>query len=521
MLVFGIDIPVWLTLVFIACGLLYWYGTSTFDTFDKMGLPYPKPLPFIGNTAQMMSMPIHDYEVCVLKKLSSKVHGSFQGRLPVIDVADAEFAKQVCIKEFSSFTNRRDPLQRDDDMGASLLLIKDDHWKHVRSTLTPTFTSGKLKQMHGVITDCADRFMEYIHKTSSAPFGIKAYCEAYTMDVIARTAFGMEIDVQGSTNHPFVQHARTFFGIPNTRSKFMQQLIVLSVVFLPKRIKLFLGLFVDMSFVERESSEYFKDVIDKILLETQSKASERKDFISTCAEKIVDTGKAEKETLRQTDGRTWSTQGLTRSDVIANSFTFFSAGYETTASTMQFFFYSMATHPSVQQRLYEEISEVVTESGEASYEQLKGLEYLDWCINETLRVFPAIVRVDRVASRDVTINGLDIPKGMIVNILIHAIHHDPEYWPEPDKYDPERFSPHNLTETQKYAFLGFGSGNRSCIASRLALLELRIAIVKLLTAFRFEVAPDTPKQDNLQYENALGIMQPKVPIQLRAIPRAI
>ena len=78
-------------------------------------------------------------------------HRVFQGRIPVIDVADAEFIKQVNIKEFSKFVNRRDGLQEGHYLTDNLLIIKDGHWKHVRSSLTPTFTSGKLKQVTSTI----------------------------------------------------------------------------------------------------------------------------------------------------------------------------------------------------------------------------------------------------------------------------------------------------------------------------------------------------------------------------------
>ena len=96
----------------------------------------------------------------------------FQGRMPVLEVADAEFLRHVMIKDFTSFTNRRKVLDLDTKLTSSLLTIKDDHWKHVRSLLTPTFTSGKLKQVNTNVLfkiDCCYWYVKQLINIATLP----------------------------------------------------------------------------------------------------------------------------------------------------------------------------------------------------------------------------------------------------------------------------------------------------------------------------------------------------------------
>ena len=94
-------------------------------------------------------------------------------------------------------------------------------------------------------------------------------------------------------------------------------------------------------------------------------------------------------------------------------------------------------------------------------------------------------RIDRESNKDVTINGLEIPKGMVVTIPIYAIHHDPKIWPEPEKFDPYRFTPEEKVKRSVLDWIPFGAGPRNCVAMRLALTEFKIAIINLVRSYKF------------------------------------
>ena len=100
-------------------------------------------------------------------------------------------------------------------------------------------------------------------------------------------------------------------------------------------------------------------------------------------------------------------------------------------------------------------------------------------------IFLDFDRIDRESSKDIIINGLEIPKGMAVTIPIYAIHHDPKIWPEPEKFNPYRFTPEEKSKHNILDWIPFGAGPRNCVAMRLALTELKMAIVYLVRNYKF------------------------------------
>ncbi|KAF6035234.1 CYP3A4 [Bugula neritina] len=443
--IFGWDVPLWVSLTAIVITLLYWYGTATYGYFKSRGVPYkPAYIPFLGDVIEYLTVPHTIIQRRTMKRYPGKVYGTFQGRTPVLQVANAEFVKEITIKEFSSFTNRRDLVDEDSIAGNHIGMIRDDHWKHVRSLLSPTFTSGKLKQMYSVIQGCSDKFVKHLKSTQAEPIAIKNYTAGYTMDVIASTAFGLDIDSQERTDHPFIYHAKSFFFRPKDdrfSSKLSSFLGIVILLLCPKTLKRILARFVDVSFLGAETMEYFGNILNTVFSQTQSQLEKRKDFISMCSDKVVDLDKVDKDSIKVTNGKRWTTEGLSKRDVLANAAIFISAGYETTGSTLEYFFYIMAVHPEIQHKLHTLIAEVVDENGECPYEDLKKLEYLDWCIDETMRMFSIATRLEREAKTDITVKGIPISKGDGVQIQIHALHYDPDYWTDPEKFNPDRFAP--------------------------------------------------------------------------------
>jgi len=295
--------------------------------------------------------------------------------------------------------------------------------------------------MYPLINKCADKLVKHVQTTSSEPVVIKDYTSGYTMDVIASTAFGLDLDVQSTTDHPFVKHAGTFLGIPQNNTSyiawFIKRILFICVMILPVWLVRMIKVTFGFSFIfDVESMNYFNDIVDRIVEDRKSSKEEKKDFVSMCSERMVDIKDVNSDDIKTTYlGVKWTKKGLTRNEVRANASMFFSAGYETTATAIQFFFYCMAIHPEIQDRLYKTIKD---KESEFTYDELQKLDYLEWCISETLRMFPPVLRFDRQAKESIDINGIHIPKGMIVNFMPVAMHYNPEYWPQPDVFRPER-----------------------------------------------------------------------------------
>eukprot|EP00058_Branchiostoma_floridae_P007457 XP_002592945.1 hypothetical protein BRAFLDRAFT_117763 [Branchiostoma floridae] len=264
--------PTWV-LAGLCAVLLYLYMVWPYSTFKKLGIPGPKPVPLFGNYLSY-GKGVSKFDKECYKKFN-KVYGIFEGRQPILIVGDLELVKDITVKEANTFTNRRIFEGQGDIIGNGLTILKDADWKRVRSAISPTFSSGKLKQ------------------------------------------------------------------------------------------------------------------------------------------------------------------------------------------------------------------------GKLDYEAVNEMHFLEMCVNETLRMFPAAQRFDRVCKEDTEVKGLHIPAGTIVNIPAYAIHHDPEIWPEPEKFKPERFSKEEKESRDPYAYLPFGSGPRNCVGMRLALMELKFALAKALQKVRFVTCDKT------------------------------
>uniref|UniRef100_T1J9R3 Cytochrome P450 n=1 Tax=Strigamia maritima TaxID=126957 RepID=T1J9R3_STRMM len=205
-----------------------------------------------------------------------------------------------------------------------------------------------------------------------------------------------------------------------------------------------------------------------------------------------------------------SKKTLTREILVAQTIIFLLAGHETTANTINFMVYELARDQDIQDKLIKEVDEVMTESkGKLSYEGVTSMRYLDMVISETLRKYPPLVRIDRVCSEEkYNLNGITIRKGMALTIPVHAMHNNQDFFPNPNIFDPERFSPENKTKRNPFTYLPFGEGPRNCIAKRFALLETKLVVVHMLYNYRFKTCKETDVYYPLQMYNGSPFLQP-------------
>uniref|UniRef100_A0A5F9DAP2 Cytochrome P450 3A n=1 Tax=Oryctolagus cuniculus TaxID=9986 RepID=A0A5F9DAP2_RABIT len=398
--------------------LLYLYGTSTHGLFKKMGIPGPTPLPFIGTILEYRKG-IWDFDIECRKKYG-KMWGLFDGRQPLMVITDPDMIKTVLVKEcYSVFTNRRSfgPVGF---MKKSVSISEDEDWKRIRTLLSPTFTSGKLKEMLPIIAQYGDVLVKNLRQEAEKgkPVDLKEIFGAYSMDVITGTSFGVNIDSLRNPQDPFVKNVRRLL-----KFSFFDPLL-LSITLFPFLTPIFEALHISM---------FPKDVMD---------------FLKTSVEKIKDDRLKDKQKRRvdflqlminsQNSKEIDSHKALDDIEVVAQSIIILFAGYETTSSTLSFIMHLLATHPDVQQKLQEEIDTVLPNKELATYDTLVKMEYLDMVVNETLRLYPIAGRLERVCKKDVDINGTFIPKGTIVMMPSYALHRDPQHWTEPDEFRPER-----------------------------------------------------------------------------------
>ncbi|XP_039081439.1 cytochrome P450 3A12 [Hyaena hyaena] len=420
--------------------------------------------------------------------------GFYDGRQPVLAITDPDMIKTVLVKEcYSVFTNRR-PLGPVGIMKNALSLSEDEQWKRIRTLLSPTFTSGKLKEMFPIIGQYGDVLVRNLRKEAEKgkPVTLKDILGAYSMDVITGTSFGVNIDSLNNPQDPFVENTRKLLKFSFLDPLFFSILLFpfLTPVFEILNIWLFPKMVTDFftKSVTRMKESRLKDKqkhrVDLLQLMINSQNS-----------KETDTHKA-----------------LSDLELVAQSIIFIFAGYEPTSTSLSFLVYELATHPDVQQKLQEEIDATFPNKAPPTYDALVQMEYLDMVLNETLRLYPIAGRLERVCKKDVEISGVFIPKGTVVMVPTFTLHRDPDLWPEPKEFHPERFSKKNKDSINPYIYMPFGTGPRNCIGMRFAVMNMKLAAVRLLQNFSFKPCKET--QIPMKF-NEQGIIQPEKPIVLK------
>ncbi|KAG8138264.1 hypothetical protein E2320_004186, partial [Naja naja] len=125
------------------------------------------------------------------------------------------------------------------------------------------------------------------------------------------------------------------------------------------------------------------------------------------------------------------------------------------------------------------------------YENIQELPYLDMVIAETLRMYPPAFRFTREAAKDCSVLQQQVPAGAIIEIAAGHLHYNPKFWPEPEKFIPERFTAEAMQQQHPFAYLPFGAGPRGCIGMKLALMTIKIALLRILQRFMFKTCPET------------------------------
>ncbi|KAJ7401958.1 Cytochrome P450 3A12 [Pitangus sulphuratus] len=478
------------------------YGTWPFGLFKKLGIPGPTPLPFFGTCLEYRKGFL-DFDSDCFKKYG-KVWGIYDGRQPVLGVTDPQIIKSVLVKDcYSTFTNRR-RVDLSGVLSNAISLAEDEQWKRLRTVLSPTFTSGKLKEMFPIMKHYGEVLVKNIEKQleKDNSLSVKDIFGSYSMDVVTSTSFGVNIDSMNNPKDPFVGQMKKL-----VKFDFFDPIFIVSFV-MPFATPLLAKM--NFSIFPADAVDFFMRSIAKIKKEREKEAQKgRVDFLQLMIESQNSANHENKEADH-------SYKGLTDIEVLAQAFIFIFAGYEPTSNTLCYLGYELATHPDVQQKLVQEIDAAFPNKAPLTYDAVMKLEYLDMTLSETLRMYPLGGRIERTCKKDVEINGVTIPKGTIVMIPPYVLHRNPEYWPNPEEFRPERFSKENKESMDPYTYLPFGAGPRNCIGMRFALLTLKVAIVSLLQHFTFQTCKETQIPVKL---SSKGLLTPEKPIILKLVPR--
>ncbi len=407
--------------------------------------------PALVQMAQLFREPVAFLEYC-RDRLGPIFQMPYPGSPPAVYVTEPELARELYRhdRDVGRAGEAREPYLGPLVGPSSLLCLEDEGWQQQRSLIAPPLHGERIGGWREQINAIAVAEVETW--PWARPFELHPRLQAITLEVILRLVFGID-DAE---------------RLGRLRRLLPEMLDSISAVFLSPKLRGWLErpwpMRVPGNPVRRfmrlrtRVDELLFDEIARRRAEGEGRLAEREDLLSMLL------------VARDEDGR-----GLSDAELRDELITLLTAGHETTATALAWSFERLARHPGVAERVRDELAQ----GGPGPY--------LDSVIKEVLRLRPVVYDTPRALSEPLEIGGFVLPAGWLIAPAIPLVHLDPERFPEPQRFDPDRFQG---DDAPVVAWIPFGGGRRRCVGSRLALLELQTIVAAVLE--RFEVEPDDP-----------------------------
>uniref|UniRef100_A0A1L8E4B9 Putative cytochrome n=1 Tax=Nyssomyia neivai TaxID=330878 RepID=A0A1L8E4B9_9DIPT len=357
-------------------------------------------------------------------------------------------------------------------LGEGLLTSTGGKWQKNRKLLTPAFHFNILKQFQSVMDDCSNVLVrKFSEVATEKPVDIYPFITLYALDVICETAMGIKKNAQENSESEYVRAVKKICELTHRRSFSM----VLRIPF-----------FFNLSQYRQIQEDTLKILHDETrrVIQIRRKALEELNIntaeILSEASSMLGVKKRlaflDMLLIAQREG-----QDLTDEHIRQEVDTFMFEGHDTTSSALAFAIYLLSHHPKEQELAYQEVVEYEGREQET-------MKYLEAVIKETLRIFPSVPFYSRMLEKDAMLGDLTVPAGVTLSIQSFILHRDPEIFPKPDVFNPERFI--NNDSMHPYAYVPFSAGPRNCIGQKFAMLEMKKTLAKVLRHFEFYAADE-------------------------------
>ncbi|CAF3507050.1 unnamed protein product [Rotaria sp. Silwood1] len=501
-----------------------------YSFFKHLGINGPQPIFLLGNIIDFVRT--KRISACIQNWTNQfgQIYGYFEGHTPILVVSNPDILHDIFIKHFSKFHSRRQfPLEdRRTTKGVHLFSATGNQWRRQRAIINPTFSSLKMRRMFPIIDDCISTLLiklEECMKVSSEGFDIYKLYKCLTMDLIWRCCFGIKTDMQSDPNDPYLKRSQEVFARENCT-----YLATLLGIFIPELQPIWLTIHcwtncikatfrrllpMGEKIIADDPSEWLKDNVDYFIKRAQIYQTNNNDY-NTNTTKSIDLihlmlDAAEKNSIKSNQ-RDSTERILSLNEVKQNIYLFMIAGYETASTALAYVTHILATHLEEQKKLQNHIDSFLNVDSILDYDIINKMEYLDWFIRETLRMYPITsIIINRECSEPIDLPGLGrIFPGTKVTLDMYSLHYNNDLWGPVDTkiFYPERFA----TKRHPIAWVAFGIGPRNCVGMRFALAEIKIAIIRLLQ--NYTVLPASMNDNNLDLVELVTISPKQVSIKL-------
>ncbi|XP_053315055.1 cytochrome P450 4V2 [Spea bombifrons] len=369
-------------------------------------------------------------------------------------------------------------------LGKGLLTSTGEKWRSRRKMITPTFHFSILSEFLEVMNEQSKVLVEKLRKhADKESFNCFMNITLCALDIICETAMGTKIHAQSNQDSDYVRAIYEMSDMVHRRQKmpWLWPDFVFSNLRIGKRhdanLKI-LHSFTDKTILERAEEMKNSNCSPSTTDSETEKPKKRSAFLDMLLQARDDAGNA-----------------MSHMDIREEVDTFMFEGHDTTAAALNWSLFLLGSHPEAQRKVHKELDDTFGKSDRpVTTDDLKKLRYLEAVIKEALRLYPSVPFFARTITEDCTIRDFKVPKGVNVVIVPYALHRDPEWFPEPEEFKPERFLPENASGRNPYAYIPFSAGLRNCIGQRFALMEEKVVLSSILRNFSVKA---TQKREEL------------------------
>jgi cytochrome P450 len=427
--------------------------------------PGPAPEPVFGSSRKYARDPFRF--LSALESAYGNISRFQMGPMDTFLLADPTAIERVLVSEADRF--RKPDFQNDalgDLLGDGLLLSEGDTWRHQRDLANPAFGMQRL-------SDLTDRVIGHAESLVSGwspgdVIDIEQEMTRVTLDVILDLMMGVEL--------------------PASRVRLVQeQLEPLGKRFEPDPIR-----FAAPEWLPLPGEREFDRAVETLDGELSDIITQRRE--SMAAKGLLE-GPIHDEggpmDLLSVLLRAQQHNEQSREQLRDEMMTMLLAGHDTTALTLTYTWFLLSEHPAAAQRVRDELDAVV-DGDELCYEHVTEFEYLEWVLQESMRLYPPVYTMFRTPTEPVELSGYEVPESANLMLPQYAVHRSDRFWDEPDAFDPERWRPDRRTDRPRFAYFPFGGGPRHCIGKHLAMLEAKLILATVAREYRPAFRGETP-----------------------------
>lgn len=416
-----------------------------------------KPIPHIQEPPLIGSLPEHNRDRLNLYLRVARECGDVGifhfGPYPLILFNTSEFVHSILVEHAYDF-DKGELIHKTfrPVIGNGLFVSEGDLHRRQRKLMAPPFQPRHIKSYAASMVDYGERIQQEWKDESIVDIGQEM--THLTMSIVGKVLF--DVDVFTETDELGAAMVTTLGHV----SRGLSSLFIVPLNWPTKHNK-----------HTKQAIALLRGRIQRMIDERRSDAQQRNDFLSI---------------LLQTRGEDGSR--MDDQQISDEALTLFGAGHETTATALTWTWYLLATHPDIYAKVQEEVGRVL-QGRTPTYADLAHLPYCLQVFKETMRLYPPAYAVGRVALYDVEIDGYLVRKNGVAIVSPYTLHRRPDYFPDPEKFNPERFTPENEKQLPRYAYLPFGAGPRICIGNHFAMMEGHLLLATLAQHVTFDLVP--------------------------------